>query len=187
MSKKSFLFIREPDWFQHHTGVRHALPENVQSWTYETGSLTQRLREYYGNAVAVKILFHHWRTPFLGERRLLKMPEHRYGLSREVLLHAAGKPLIVARTIIPELTIKGAHRNLSHLGNRPLGEVIFSYPKLERLEMELCVIEPKTWQENAITIAGIKEPIWGRRTVYGIAHRPMLVSEFFLPEILPLL
>lgn len=184
MSTKSFLFVREPAWFQHRPGVRYCLPENVQSWTYEPGSLTRRLRDFYGDAVSVKILFHCWRTPFLSERRLLKTPEHRYCLTREVLLHAAGKPLILARTIIPEQTIKGAHRNLSHLGNRPLGEVIFSYPKLERLEMDVTLIDQSAWTQNAIDAASISQPVWGRRTVYAIAHRQMLVSEFFLPEAL---
>lgn len=184
MATKSFLFTHEPAWFENRQGTRHCLPENVQSWTYEAGSLTQRLRNYYGNSVAVKILFHQWRMPYLSERRLLRLREHRYHLTREVLLHANGKPLILARTIIPARTIRVAHRNLSHLGTRPLGEVIFSYPKLERRELDLTLIKPSAWSPSARAEADIQQPIWGRRTVYAIRHQPMLVSEFFLPEIL---
>jgi chorismate--pyruvate lyase len=158
--------------------------ENVQSWVYESGSLTQRLRSRYGASVAVNILFHQWATPLLSERRLLDLPEHRYALVREVMLHTQGKPLLLARTIIPEATLKGAHRNLSHLGARPLGEVIFSYPKLERLAMDVTLMVSATWSKPAIALADINEPIWGRRTVYAIAGRSMLVSEFFLPEVL---
>ncbi|NOT11135.1 MAG: chorismate lyase [Methylococcaceae bacterium] len=186
MPSKSFLFVQEPKWFQHRQGSRHGLPENVQSWTYEAGSLTQRLRDYYGNAVSVKILFHQWRIPFLSERRLLRVHEQHYCLTREVLLHAEGTPLLVARTIIPAKTVKGVHRNLSHLGNRPLGEVIFSYPKLERLEMDVALVEPSAWSRAAIETAAINQPTWGRRTVYAIVHRQMLVSEFFLPDALRL-
>lgn len=184
MSVKSFLFEREPRWSENHQGTRHRLPNNVQSWTYEAGSLTQRLRSYYGDAVAVKILYHQWRVPFLSERRLLKLPENRYSLAREVLLHADGKPLILARTIIPETTIKSAQRNLSHLGNRPLGEVIFSYPDLERMELNVAAIPPELWTPPAHNLAGLNQTIWGRRTVYAIRHKPMLVSEFFLPDAL---
>ena len=187
MATKSFLFNQEPDWFENRQGTRHCLPENVQSWTYEPGSLTQRLRNCYGNAVAVKILFHQWRAPFLTERRLLRLPEHGYNLTREVMLHANGKPLILARTIIPAKTIKVAHRNLSHLGTRPLGEVIFSYPKLERMEMDVTLINPAAWSPSALNEAGINLPIWGRRTVYAIRHQQMLVSEFFLPDVLEIL
>jgi chorismate--pyruvate lyase len=184
LATKSFLFAQEPKWLENRPGIRHRLPESVQSWTYEPGSLTQRLRNFYGNTVAVKILFHQWRTPFLTERRLLKLPEHACNLTREVLLHANGKPLILARTIIPARTITVAHRNLSHLGTRPLGEVIFSYPKLERMEMDVTLIEPATWSPSAIIEAGINQQIWGRRTVYAIQQQQMLVSEFFLPEVL---
>lgn len=184
MASKSFLFNREPKWFENRSGIRHTLPKNVQSWTYEPGSLTQRLRDYYGDTIAVKILLQQWNTPFLTERRLLDLPENKYSLIREVLLHADGKPLILARTIIPAKTIKVAKSNLAHLGSRPLGEVIFSYPKLERIEMDVTLITPSTWNQSAINEAHINQPIWGRRTVYAIAQRQMLVSEFFLPEVL---
>jgi chorismate-pyruvate lyase len=30
----------------------------------------------------------------------------------------------------------------------------------------------------------LEQAIWGRRTIYAINKRQMLVSEFFLPEIL---
>lgn len=186
MTIKSFLFTREPLWLENRSGTRHTLPENVQSWTYEPGSLTQRLRDYYGDAIGVKILLQRWNTPFLSERRLLKLHENKYSLIREVLLHADGKPLILARTIIPAKTIKVAKSNLAHLGNRPLGEVIFSYPKLERIEMDVTLIDPPTWTQSAIVEANIDQPIWGRRTVYAIAQRQMLVSEFFLPGVLEL-
>lgn len=187
MATKSFLFTQDPDWFENRQGTRHCLPEDVQSWTYETGSLTQRLRDHYGDAVAVKILQQQWRTPFLSERRLLNLPESRYSLVREVLLHADGKPLILARTIIPTRTLKVAKRSLSHLGNRPLGEVIFSYPKLKRVEMDVALISPAAWTRAVIAEASINGPVWGRRTVYAIRRRQMLVSEFFLPGALEIL
>jgi len=184
---KSFLFAREPSWLENRPGLRHKLPLNVQSWVYESGSLTKRLRDFYGAGVAVKVLLQRRRTPFLSERRLLKLPEHHIILTREVLLHVKGKPLILARTIIPEETIKAAKSNLSRLGNRPLGEIIFSYPQLERLSMDITLINLSTWTPAANKEAIIDQPIWGRRTVYGIAHKQMLVSEFFLPEVLEVL
>lgn len=184
MPEKSVLFTREPHWLANRQGSRQRLSASVQSWTYEPGSLTQRLRSYYGNAVTVKVLHQQWQTPFLSERNLLNVPEHRFCLVREVMLHANAKPLLLARTIIPEQTIKVAHRNLSHLGTRPLGEVIFSYPQLERLELGLSEIKPSTWKPDVLSLADITQAIAGRRTVYAIAHKPMLVSEFFLPDLL---
>jgi len=180
----SLLFKHEPLWQENRPGLRHKLPLAVQSWTYESGSLTQRLRNRYGNAVTVKVLLQRWCTPFLSERRLMGLPEQRYTLVREVLLHVNGTPLILARTIIPESTIKAVNNKLAHLGNRPLGEIIFAYPKLERIAMDISLIKPPTWTDNALVEAEIQQDLWGRRTVYGIAHHQMLVSEFFLPAIL---
>lgn len=184
MATKSLLFDQEPVWHENRTGTRHKLPFAVQSWAYESGSLTQRLRNVYGSSVAVSVLLQQWRTPFLSEQKLLKQPDARYCLIREVTLHADGKPLILARTIIPAETIKVAHSNLSQLGTRPLGEVIFSYPKLERVEMDVALVKPCLWTSVTLEKISINQPIWGRRTVYGIRHKHMLVSEFFLPEVL---
>jgi len=184
LTNNSFLFNSEPLWLENRQGLRHKLPGNVQSWTYESGSLTQRLRSYYGDAIAVKILLQRWHKPFLSERCLLNLPGHRFSLIREVLLYANDKPLILARTIIPAATIRASQNNLSHLGNRPLGEIIFSYPNLERMTMDITLINPSTWTQPALAEAAIDQPIWGRRTVYAIAHKQMLVSEFFLPEVL---
>jgi chorismate lyase len=184
LTTKSFLFYREPAWHEHRRGSRQQLPDSVQSWAYEGGSLTQRLRDYYGSSVAVAILYHKWGAPYLTERRQLESPLQRFCLIREVMLHTNSKPLLLARTIIPEATIKVAHRNLAHLGTRPLGEVIFSYPDLERISMDLTRISPSNWTAQTQQKANIEQPTWGRRTIYAINNRPMLVSEFFLPEIL---
>ena len=112
------------------------------------------------------------------------LPEQRYHLVREVLLHVNDTPLILARTIIPESTIKAVNNKLAHLGNRPLGEIIFAYPKLERVAMDVSLVKPSTWAEPVLVEADIQQALWGRRTGYGIAHHQMLVSEFFLPAIL---
>ncbi len=181
MHKNSFLFTREPHWKKKHPGLKQALPPDVHSWIYEKGSLTRRLRKVYGSSFAVEILFHRWKPAFLGECNLLGLPHQQYNLVREVLLHANGRPLILARTILPEHTIKVAKRNLSHLGTRPLGEVIFSYPKLERLDLNITNVQHSLWREELIEKVNIGQHVWGRRTVYAIQKQKMLVSEFFMP------
>lgn len=186
MHKNSFLFAQNPNWKANHPGVKQTLPANVQSWVYEADSLTRRLRNYYGQFFAVEILFHRWRPAFLSECLLLRLPHQQYNLIREVLLHVDGKPLILARTILPEKTIKIAKRNLSHLGTRPLGEVIFSYPKLERLELNISCVKQDLWTQNLVKKVNIKQDIWGRRTVYSIHKQQLLVSEFFMQGALEL-
>lgn len=160
------------------------MPDNAASWIYESGSITQRLRDYYGPCVRVQVLSNHWQRAFTSESRLLNTSPTKYTLTREVLLYADDIPLVLARTIIPEPTIRSAHQNLSHLGNRPLGEVIFSYPKLERLVLEISKVPSQLWNKPIQDKIQVSQSLWGRRTIYAIHHHPLLVSEFFLPEIL---
>ncbi len=180
MVRNSFIFQKTPSWLCVRAGVHVNIPADVASWVFESNSLTARLRGYYQDQFAVKILFHQWRPAFLDETRQLHQTPRKYYLVREVLLHSGETPLILARTILPEKTIKIARRNLSHLGTRPLGEVIFSYPGLERLQLEVSRVSDGYW--NPQITAEIREngTVWGRRTVYAIHQQPLLVSEFFL-------
>ena len=181
---RSFLFNQSPRWTVNRLGTRRRLAKNLQSWVYETGSLTQRLRAEYGAGVAVQVLFAQWRTPFINETQRLHLPAHRYSFIREVLLHIDDKPLILARTVLPQATIDMAKHTLSNLGTRPLGEVIFSYPNLARLETDICCISPHQWTPQLRQKTPIAEQISGRRTVYAIEQQTMLVSEFFMPDAL---
>ncbi|TPQ29665.1 chorismate--pyruvate lyase family protein [Methylomonas koyamae] len=184
MPDKSFLFKRPPLWSAHETAAQRQLAPELQSWLNETGSLTRRLRGIYGNRFGVELLFHRWKPAFNDECRLLALPPARYQLIREVLLHADGRPLVLARTVLPDPTIKIAHRNLSHLGNRPLGEVIFAYPDLERRRRQFSRAEPNQWSTAVQTRLSMAGPTWGRRTEYAIHGHPLLVAEFFLPALL---
>jgi chorismate--pyruvate lyase len=183
LSAHSYLFQRPPHWQNHLYGQQSRLPDGVQSWLLESGSLTKRLRTLYGAKFGVKLLFNDWRPAFIDECRLLGQPPARFQLIREVLLHADGKPLLLARTIIPAQTISIAQRNLSHLGNRPLGEVIFAYPDLERRQRQFSLAETGNWSAELQSATPVQQAVWGRRTVYAIHKQPMLVAEFFLAGI----
>lgn len=186
MTDKSFLFKREPNWLLAGHGIQRNIPSTARTWLYEPASLTQRLRNACGHAFQVRLLKQCWTKPFRGEARALRIRYGRYALIREVLLHCEQQPLILARTIIPYRTLRGANRRLSSLGTRPLGEVIFSYPSLQRLQLELTQVRNAGW--NAELIAGLApdSEVWGRRTVYSLSGRNLLVCEFFLPAVLSL-
>ncbi len=184
MRNTSSLYSKEPIWFCNRLKSRLNIPNNAASWIFEAGSITQRLRNYYGSRVRVQVLNNTWQRAFISENQLLKLPQSKYSLTREVLLSVDDTPLVLARTILPVSTIQSAQYNLSHLGSRPLGEVIFSYPKLERLALEISHVSSRAWRPEIQNILQIQQPLWGRRTIYAIHHHPLLVSEFFLPEIL---
>ncbi len=146
--------------------------------------MTKRLRSVYGRRLAVRLLYHHWKPAFAEECGVLGIAHHRYQLIREVLLHVGEVPLVLARTILPEPTIRIAHRNLSHLGTRPLGEVIFAYPDLALRQRSFSQAQASVWSAAVQAEFAVQAGLWGRRTLYAIHQQPLLVSEFFLPTLL---
>ena len=170
---RSVLLTQEPVW---HNNCQ--LPNVIKPWIQETGSLTKRLRSIYGSGVSVSVLSQSWRVPFFSESRLLHQREQRVCLVREVLLHLDDMPLVLARTVIPRQSLKINH-HLTHLGSRPLGEVLFAYPTLKRVVSQSTLVPPTLWAKQQ----HIQQAIWGRRTVYEIHHKQLLVSEFFLPSV----
>ena len=184
MNTKSSLYANDPLWFSQRLHSRLSIPKSSVSWINETGSITQRLRAKYGNKVRVQVLHSHWQKSFLSESRLLHTHPSLYHLTREVLLSVDNTPLVLARTIIPKSTLLSAQQQLSHLGNRPLGEVIFSYPKLTRTALEVSQVAQQHWYPDIQEKVDIHQDLWGRRTIYSLHHHPLLVSEFFLASIL---
>lgn len=186
MYKRSVIFCRKPNWFRDRSGIKSSIPAEVSSWIYETSSLTQRLKKNCGINFRVKILNQQWIKPWPEEARILHLGMNRYALVREVQLFCNRQPLIIARTVISPDTLKGAQRRLSSLGTRPLGEVIFTYPGLKRHRLDIVQINPVDWRQELGETLDIQQVVWGRRTVYGIASRKLLVCEFFLPTVLAL-
>ncbi|HYE37642.1 chorismate--pyruvate lyase family protein [Methylocaldum sp.] len=187
MTTRSQLFSRAPAWFQLGSSQRSHIPEGLHSWLFETGSLTSRLRALCGAGFRVRLLRQRWLRPFAEESRALRLPPSRLALVREVLLQCDDQPLVLARSIIPADVLRGTQRHLAYLGNRPLGEILFSDPKLKRLRLQLATIENEKWRldlSNAVDIAQSSNRIWGRRSLYAIAHGNLLVAEFFLPTVL---
>ena len=184
MDKRSVIFRRLPAWFCNRPGIKAGIPVHAASWIYETASLTQRLKKNCGIDFRVRVLNQDWAKPWPEEARILQLPRNQYALVREVQLSCLTQPLIVARTVIPRDTLKGAQRRLSSLGTRPLGEVIFTFPALMRHRLDIARVQSSDWNREGCENFSIDGPIWGRRTVYGIAGRTLLVCEFFLPAVL---
>ena len=61
---------------------------------------------------------------------------------RQVQLMCADHPWIYARTVIPATSLRGKLQRLAHLGNRPLGAMLFADPGMQRGVVELARILP---------------------------------------------
>jgi chorismate--pyruvate lyase len=94
---------------------------------------------------------------------------------------------VFARTVIPRDTLVGSNRRLTRLKTRPLGAVLFADPGMERGPVEIARLTPCDRLFPAATrrLASAPEAIWGRRSLFTLAGKPLLVSEIFLPDIPP--
>lgn len=163
-----------------------AVTKAALSWLEEPGSLTARLRTAVGAGFGVRLLGQGYGRPFDGEADLLGLPSRRRALFREVLLHCQGRPLVLARSVIPPRTLRSPHCGLAHLGNRPLGELLFAYPGLRRSQLELAKVTQAIWCPSIAEWFGVEGSIWGRRSRYEVGQASLSVCEFFLPPVLDL-
>jgi len=112
-----------------------------------------------------------------------EMSQGQRAIVRQVQLLCDGQPWIYARTVIPVTSLRGRLRRLAHLGTRPLGGMLFADRGMRRGTVQLARI--RAGQALYVTAtSGLQPPpaeIWGRRSVFRIAGKPLLVSELFLP------
>ena len=176
----------EPRWSLPEQVSRAQTPDLlVMGWLLDTGSLTQRLRAACPGQLRVEVLDQAFRRPTLSELQTLDMPINELAWVRQVHLLCDGKPLVFARTVIPVSSLVGRCRRLARLGNRPLGALLFADKSMRRGEMEIACLKPRHAVFPVATRHLLRKPaaIWGRRSVFFLNRKPLLVSEVFLPEI----
>jgi chorismate--pyruvate lyase len=102
---------------------------------------------------------------------------------REVYLCCGAQRWVYARTVIPAGTLHGELQQLTRLGTRPLGEFIFADPTLERGDVQLGTVQDATsFAGPTDSVASLQGRLWGRRAVFRLQGKPLLVTEFFLPD-----
>lgn len=160
--------------YRRHPSLQ--LPRRWRGWLLDSGSLTARLVALSAGDFRVEVVAQGWGRPNLSEARALRIDPRLRVLVREVRLIGHGQAWVHARSLIPSTTLTGPHRKLAHLGNRPLGEVLFQDPSMERSPIETALVP--LYRDN--------QRAWARRSVFRLDGKPLLVSEVFLPQLLAL-
>lgn len=163
----------------------HTMPSEMAPWLLEQGSLTRKIILNCKSKFRVEVISQRWQRPMLNEALRLNMrPEHR-AFIREVLLYCGETPWVFARSVIPYKTLTGPRRALGKLGNRPLGEVLFSDPGITRDALEIAEIKRGQRMFRCATqcLKELPESLWGRRSVFYLHDKPLMVNEIFLPSI----
>ncbi|RLA11790.1 MAG: chorismate lyase [Gammaproteobacteria bacterium] len=172
-------------WFRPKDIFSKKLDPAVVSWLVDQGSLTRRLMAYCPGQFSVRVLSQQWVTPEIDEARILSIPYRQTALLRQVQLLCGDMVCVYARSIIPLKTLKGRHRRLLFLGDRPLGAYLFANPNLQRNQQQLASIAKKDALFDIATAGNTQDcaQIWGRRSLFTIDEKPLLVSEYFLPAL----
>jgi len=147
--------------------IHSKIDEPYRYWVNLRGSLTQALRRR-SDHFSVSVLEQ--------EHIILSQPINglstRTGplayFSRKVLLMHGETPWVAAHTLVPETSIQNGLGQLTKLENKPLGELLFSTPGVSKDHLQVCKLPTG----------------WGRRARYLLNHQPLLVSEFFLPDLI---
>jgi chorismate lyase len=163
---------------------RHA---DYHVWLTERGSLTRRILSRCRGAFRVRLLRFELGRPCRGEARLLGLGVGRLAWIREVLLYCGDRPVVFAHSVLPMRGIDGPWRSLTGLGNRPLGEALFSDPRVERGVLHLRRLNGRhPLHRRMRDILAVPSSLPARRSLFRLRGQPILVTEVFLPDILEL-
>lgn len=163
-----------------------AVPAGVADWLRDEGSLTRRVVQACGEGqFRVRLLHQAWGSPLYSESKVLRLRRGEATLIREVELLCDGHPWVFARTLIPATSLKGSARRLTQLGEKPLGAVLFSDSRIQRGITQIARLHPRhpLFASAAANLQQQPQTLWGRRTLFYISNRPILVNEIFLPEL----
>jgi len=166
-------------WYQRKQLFSKHLSADKRSWLFDVTSLTARLIRYSSGDFHVELLSQEIRRPTLDEAKALKITNDRFALIRQVHLCCANKAVVYARTVIPLSTLKGAERSYGTLGSRPLGAMLFADRSMRRDEVMVTRLLPENTLYEKTGAQG--EAVWGRRSVFHVGGKPLLVSEYYLP------
>jgi len=165
--------------------MKSALDPAARAWLLDNASLTTRLKQCCSDGFSVQVTGQRYTRPEKNESLILGQRYDVYCLVREVYLMCHTKPLVYARTVIPLTTLTGAHRRLARLGNRPLGAYLFADASMQRGCVQIsCIRRGERLFDIATKMLDSKpDCIQGRRSVFFISGKALLVSEIFLPDI----
>jgi len=169
------------------------IASSLKDWLLDQGSLTARLKNHSAT-FRVELLGQEKQVCNLDEaNEFIKAGEAV--LVREVLLYCDDVPQVFARSLIPLSSLTGEEQALANLGTQPLGQVLFNNPSLKRQQIEISSFdESSSVAKLAKLLAGdLVKPhesddqqetveLWGRRSVFIVENKPLMVAEVFLPQ-----
>jgi chorismate--pyruvate lyase len=159
------------------------LPREIRGWLADHGSLTRRLRQCC-RGFSVRPVRIGFISPNRDERAALKLRTDELAYVREVVLNCNGEAVVFAHSVVAAASLRGPWAAVSGLGSRPLGEALFSNPRVERGRMQYRRIDARHALVRQAARAGVDvagRSVWARRSLFTLHGHPLMVTEVFLP------
>ena len=165
-------------WLEPHHGD---LSDHLKNWLLDKSSLTARLKKH-STTFRVELLGQQIEPCSAIEANKVIQPGEQV-LVREVILYCDNVPQVFARSLIPLTSLTGEEQQLANLGTRPLGQMLFNSPSLKREGIEISCFKQSSSVGNLCNKLGIAitHNLWGRRSVFMLENKPLMVAEVFLP------
>jgi chorismate--pyruvate lyase len=166
-------------WLTRRQLFNQTVPHVLLDWLFDSSSLTARLQRRCPGQFRVELISQKIEKPRLDEISLLGLRHGDSALVRQVRLLCADICVVCARTVIPLSTLSGKERSYANLGNRPLGAMLFADRSMRRGPVMVSRLNEA---DALFKYTGIVQgDIWGRRSVFFVSDKPLLVSEYYLP------
>jgi len=155
----------------------------LNDWLFDQGSLTQRLTQLCRDAFTVQLLSEGWQTLTADECQALNIAKQSCGWVREVFLCDGLRPWVFARSVASQAELESSGFDISQLGTRSLGELLFSHQAFSRGAMHICQLPCQQLPKVAQQQASQQSHLWARRSCFQKDALGVLVAEVFLPKL----
>ena len=172
------------DWQDKGKATPKIEHDVIKNLLFFDGSLSRYLQSLCKGQLKISIQSESWSLPFEDERITLGLSSDEKAFVRLSCLQSDNKKLVNARTVIPEQTYTLIKDQLKALGERPLGELLFSNSSGYRSDMKYAKIPFQCeWFKHSQLEQNVDEVYWGRQSIFIINDMPLLITEVFLPDI----
>ncbi|HEX5125882.1 MAG TPA: chorismate lyase [Rhodocyclaceae bacterium] len=172
----------------------------LRRWLTDRASLTARIAARC-ERVTVQLLSQKLAVPHRDEAQLAGLRHGELAWLREVVLHADGRPVVYARSVLARRSLRGAWTMFAGMGTRPLGAALFADPCIARGSLTARRLDARDRRyHRAVTASGVlpgspqslrkssrhTKVLWARRSCFRRKGRSLIVCEIFLDGILSL-
>ena len=182
-SVSSIVPTKQSNISMHHWNTVPTPLATLNDWLFDQGSLTQRLKQLCTDAFTVQLLCEGWQTLSADECQALNVTGNSCGWVREVFLCDGQQPWVFARSVASQAELESSGFNISQLGTRSLGELLFSQQAFKRGVMHIRQLPCQQLPSIAQQHTSNQTHVWARRSCFKKDTLGVLVAEIFLPQL----